>query len=1002
MSAIKNKFLYKLTDRLGTLVVVPLGENDFSLEYERQNDDKLSYKKQLSGKIVFTDDAFNRILQMENSIYRCDEQTLTILKICNNVERIYFVGKISLNDAEYNLDKCQVTLKFSEDKSDKCIDDGKNIKLNLFQLLYNRITVKTASFVGTIQSQNCFKNSPDQSETPNDYWCGTGDPYAQKWTLISYNVNSPDGVHHHVNNIWKREIVEIDCSDTADPSWVLVEDNCGTTGKKKFAKAVTTFDCQYTSQPEDENGSYQYTGDCKVLGYDGGTTTIDNGLHFTEVMKEILKGACPNLTLKSDFFQINPDNVSSINYVTGRTSTVSDIIVFQKSDVKRPTASGNASKLEIELETMLEILLKMFNVKWRIEGNVFRLEHVSYYSKAVGFDVTSPELKKYFIGKRIYTYESSQIPQKEIFKFKEQQGAEWNMEIVYSGCVTNTKKNEVTNLIDDAMTDITFALQNPDSDSKYVEDVGFCLVSSKKIGSDYYINSENINGSTRLNNVFSWVALIRDFHYYERPMKVGKVNGVTTQFITTIPTKKGERFAIPYNFCAYNFNPDNFVKTLLGNGIVSSAKHRFKDYFLELELLYESNQDLVPNAPPTLSGGGTFNTYENTPITLDVVANDPDGTISGLVVLIPPYNGSVTILSNSQIKYTPNAGFTGFDFFHLRALDNFSEVSNTEIFIINVYPPNQPPVANDDTFTVYTTEPFFQGTSILANDSDDYGFNLVTTNVTTTQGVAITINPTGFFNYTPPNGFEGQDSFTYTIQDNAGLQATGTVYLNVIDKNKPIAVEDNYQCLINTTFTSNGTLGREKLTANDYTPNGQTYTYTTTAETKATANGGTVTINGDGSFSYTPPTNFTGIDSFNYTVHNPNGSRVGLAKMSVLPMIYVKMTTSDNQNVGHIGDPVFQKTRDYTLNFYSNSGGTIPFDVSGLNFKVTIKEHRTTEVNGNSNSYDSYWLTSNLTGTSVKILDDFLWFEDYTDWGSGNTQTFTAVLSIFAGAYTII
>ena len=101
--------------------------------------------------------------------------------------------------------------------------------------------------------------------------------------------------------------------------------------------------------------------DCKVLGYEGGTTSIDNGMHFSEVMKEILKGACPNLTLKSDFFQINPDNVSAINYVTGKTSTVNNIVIFQKSDVKRPTASGNASKLEITLENI------SFNSPFHIE-----------------------------------------------------------------------------------------------------------------------------------------------------------------------------------------------------------------------------------------------------------------------------------------------------------------------------------------------------------------------------------------------------------------------------------------------------------------------------------------------------------------------------------------------------------------------------------------------------------------------------------------------------------
>ena len=995
---VENNFIYRLTDRLGTLAVIPLGEKGFSLDFERQNEDKLSYEKKLSGKIMFVGEAFNRLNQIENSIYRCEEQKLTILKVCNGIEKVIFIGKISLNEAEFNLDKCQIVAKFSEDKTDKCIDDGKSVKVNLFQLIYNRLTVKTKSFQGTIQTQNCFQNSP--SGVSSDYWCGTGDPYAQNWTLVSYNENSRDGVHHHVSNTWKREIIEVDCSDTPDPEWVLVEDNCGTTGKKKYARGVTTFDCVYSSQPEDENGSYQYTMDCKVLGYEGGTTSIDNGMHFSEVMKEILKGACPNLTLKSDFFQINPDNVSAINYVTGKTSTVNNIVIFQKSDVKRPTASGNASKLEITLEDMLEILLKMFNVKWRIEGNVFRLEHVSYYSKSVGTNVMSNELKKYFEGKRIYSYQSEKIPQKERFKFKEQQGADWNLEIVYSGCVTNTKKNEVENIIDEAMTDIVFAMQNPSSDSKFVEDTGFVLVSTKKIGNEYFINSEPSTNGTRLNNVFAWVQLVRDFHYYERPMKVGKVNGVTTNFITSIPTKKGDRFAIPLNVCQTDFNPDDFVLTALGQGIVSSAKYRFNDSFLELDLLYEANQDLVPNAPPTLSGGGSFFTYKEVPKVINVVASDPEGTISSLVVNTPPYNGTIQFNSLSQFTYTPNVGFVGNDYFSIKAFDNLSEVSNVENFSIEVKPPNQAPVAQNDTFTVYQGENFYQGTSLFANDSDDNSFTLVNSNVVSSQGVAITINENGFFSYVPPVGFEGTDTFQYSIKDDAGLTSTATVTLNVMDKNKPIAVEDNYQTKINTSFSTDGTVGKLKLTANDYTPNGQTYNYTTTPETKATANGGTVQIFADGNFTYTPPNGFTGIDQFNYIVHNPNGSKVGLAKVSVLPIIYVKLTTSDNQVNGHIGDPFYSRSRDYTLNFYSNSAGTIPFDVTGKNFRVKIKEVQNIDDNGTTFSNTNIYETDILTGTSTKILDDFIYQENSNDIGYyHNTNT---TVTIENGTYQII
>lgn len=998
---VENNFIYRLTDRLGTLAVIPLGEKGFSLDFERQNEDKLSYEKKLSGKIVFVGEAFQRLNQMENSIYRCDEQTLTILKVCNGIEKVIFVGKISLNEAEFNLDKCQIVAKFSEDKTDKCIDDGKSVKVNLFQLIYNRLTVKTKTYQSILEELECSTSGTSYPNT--NYWCGTGNPNSGNWVLYEYELISDTydpNTNYELSNKWVREIIEIDCTETPDPEWVLIEENCSTTGKKKFAKKPDLINCVYL-----ERGMIS-SKKCKILGFDNLLNQIDNGVHFTDVLTELVKKSCPNLTIKSDFFQINPDNTSSINYVTGKKSTTKDIIIFQKSDVKRPTASGNASKLEITLEDMLEVLLKMFNVKWRIEGNIFRLEHVSYYSKAVGTNVMSNELKKYFEGKRIYSYQSEKIPQKERFKFKEQQGADWNMEIVYSGCVTNTKKNEVENIIDEAMTDVVFAMQNPSSDSKFVEDTGFVLVSTKKIGNEYFINSEPSTNGTRLNNVFAWVQLVRDFHYYERPMKSGVVNGIKTNFITSIPTKKGEKFAIPLNVCQTDFNPDDFVLTALGQGIVSSAKYRFNDSFLELDLLYEANQDLVPNAPPTLSGGGLFFTYKEVPKVIDVVASDTDGTISSLVVNTPPYNGTIQFNSLSQFTYTPNVGFVGNDYFSIKAFDNLSEVSNVENFSIEVKPPNQAPVAQNDTFTVYQGENFYQGTSLFANDSDDNSFTLVNSKVVSSQGVAITINANGFFSYVPPVGFEGTDTFQYSIKDDAGLITTATVTLNVMDKNKPIAVEDKYQTKINTVFSTDGTVGKLKLTANDYTPNGQTYNYTTTPETKATANGGTVQIFADGNFTYTPPNGFTGIDQFNYTVHNPNGSKVGLAKVSVLPIIYVKLIENDEKFINHIdycnGIPSLEledQTSDFTLYFYSDSLGTIPFDVSGLNFRVIIKESTfLNQVNTNNIVYE----TSILENTNIKILDDFMVTKYSINCSNGQSKIITKTIEIKNGAYNII
>ena len=311
MSEVKNKYRYVLTDRFGTLDVAPLGEGDFSIQYEREDDGKYFYAKQFQGKITFTGVIFQRLRRIEKSIYICEEQNLKVYRICPESEILIFDGYFKLTDGEWDDDKCKVELKFEKNTPDKCLKDNKSKKLNLLQLIQNKITVKPSTANGTIEYKNCRQNSP--SGVSSDYWCGTGDPYAQNWTLIGYHEQSPDGVHHHVNNTWAREIIELNCGEVAPPECFLVEDNRATTGKKKYAKQVTLYDCVNDFTPIDENGAYEASMSCKILGYDSNTTTIDNGMHLTDVLNLFINQFCPNVQVVSDFFQINPQNSSSIN-----------------------------------------------------------------------------------------------------------------------------------------------------------------------------------------------------------------------------------------------------------------------------------------------------------------------------------------------------------------------------------------------------------------------------------------------------------------------------------------------------------------------------------------------------------------------------------------------------------------------------------------------------------------------------------------------------------------
>ncbi|HSF84553.1 MAG TPA: Ig-like domain-containing protein [Acidimicrobiia bacterium] len=93
-------------------------------------------------------------------------------------------------------------------------------------------------------------------------------------------------------------------------------------------------------------------------------------------------------------------------------------------------------------------------------------------------------------------------------------------------------------------------------------------------------------------------------------------------------------------------------------------------------------------------------------------------------------------------------------------------------------PANSPPIAIDDAVATPTDTPVT--IDVLGNDSDRDGDALSITSVTEPgNGSATTDGATA--TYTPDPGWEGVDTFTYTVVDPAGAAATATVTVSVGD-----------------------------------------------------------------------------------------------------------------------------------------------------------------------------------------------------------------------------
>jgi hypothetical protein len=92
----------------------------------------------------------------------------------------------------------------------------------------------------------------------------------------------------------------------------------------------------------------------------------------------------------------------------------------------------------------------------------------------------------------------------------------------------------------------------------------------------------------------------------------------------------------------------------------------------------------------------------------------------------------------------------------------------------------------------------------------------------------------------------------------------------------PICADDAYTTDANTALTVNAANG---VLAND-TPNGGTVTAFTATSTQ----GGTGNVNGNGSFTYTPANDFTGTDTFTYTLQNSGGQVTCTVTITVNPI----------------------------------------------------------------------------------------------------------------------
>jgi hypothetical protein len=283
--------------------------------------------------------------------------------------------------------------------------------------------------------------------------------------------------------------------------------------------------------------------------------------------------------------------------------------------------------------------------------------------------------------------------------------------------------------------------------------------------------------------------------------------------------------------------------------------------------------------PPAITSNPTLTATQGLAYAYKVTASDPDGGPLSFTLDRAPAGMTVKTTSDyvAWIGWRPTNAQVGVNDVTVRATDP-TGLSTTQSYNITVANVNDAPVATNDAYDMVKGGTLRKSApGVLANDSDPDVGDTITVG---TWGLpligTLSRNFSGAIAYTPPVDFTGIVKFTYRAKDNLGRASNlATVTISVRANRGPTTVDDTVSAAPNTTLVIN-VLGNDSDPDTVIDPANHIDPATVFIPATGKPNqGGTVTVNANGTISYTPKLNFTGTEVFTYAVkdtYNPAGT----------------------------------------------------------------------------------------------------------------------------------
>jgi hypothetical protein len=347
------------------------------------------------------------------------------------------------------------------------------------------------------------------------------------------------------------------------------------------------------------------------------------------------------------------------------------------------------------------------------------------------------------------------------------------------------------------------------------------------------------------------------------------------------------------------------------------------------------------NAAIVVAGSGAMLLASNTLAANCSITTSPDPaiineggsvTFTGSVSGKPPqsyswtFDGGTPATSSNETEVVTYNSSVGSPFTAtLNGVDGKGGTCSAQVSVtVNAVGGNNPPVANDDAYSTDQDTPLsVAAPGVLGNDTDadNDPITVDSYDSTSSAGGSVTMLTDGSFDYTPPSGFTGDDTFTYVATDGTDTSNAATVTITVSavgGNNPPVANDDAYSTDQDTPLSvaAPGVLGNDTDADND--------PITVDSYDSASSAGGSVAMLTDGSFDYTPPSGFTGDDTFTYVATDGTDTSNAATVTITVSAVGVGPTARGDAYATPVGKTLDVVASRVSGVLYNDFGGTAP------------------------------------------------------------------------------